>query len=216
MSTIHNGIPLKKPSEPTNVQALRNDLRIPNECFVVLMVGRMIAAKGVATLLTAASSLVKTGPYVFLLAGDGPDLTQFKELAHSMAIAEHTRFLGFRQDIPALLQAADVFVLPSLSEGLPLSVLEAMAAARPVIATRVGGLPELVRNGVTGLLVSPGNAEELSVAIQTLAVDQFKRITMGKVGRQVVEEQFTEARMLDELNAVYVNVLGRTHMVTRP
>jgi glycosyltransferase involved in cell wall biosynthesis len=172
------------------------------------MVGRMIAAKGVDTLLKAADILLKTGSFLFLIAGDGPDREDFTSMADTLGLRQSVRFLGYRQDIPTLLKAADLFVLPSLSEGLPLSVLEAMAAKRAIVATRVGGIPDLVEDGITGLLVNPGDAVALAEAINALAIDPDRRISMGMAGRLRVEEHFTETRMLNELSGVYLSAIA--------
>jgi glycosyltransferase involved in cell wall biosynthesis len=115
------------------------------------------------------------------------------------------RLLGERRDIPELLGAADVFVLPSRSEGLPVSVLEAMVAGLPVVASRVGGVPELVAEGETGLLVAPGNSDELAAALKRVLADRELRRRLGTAGRARVEQQFD----LDSFRRAHVDLYYR-------
>jgi glycosyltransferase involved in cell wall biosynthesis len=148
----------------------------------ILSVGRLKAPKDFVT-LARALELLPRGAFRALVAGDGPD----RELIPAAAPLE---LLGERDDVPDLLAAADVFVLSSRSEGLPISILEAMAAGLPVVATRVGGVPELVVDGETGLLVPPGDARALAAALRTLLGDRELRLRLGAAGRARAEREF--------------------------
>jgi glycosyltransferase involved in cell wall biosynthesis len=170
----------------------------------VLMVGRMIhRAKGHDVLLEAAARVRRQRSDVrFLVAGDGQREAKLRARGAELGLAEHVRFLGRRADVPALLARADVVCHPALAEGLPNAVLEAMAAARPLVATTAGGTPELVRDGVDGLLVPPGDPGALAHAL-LLALTDPSRDRWGRSARRRVEEQYTLDRLVDRTEGVY-------------
>jgi len=170
---------------------------------VVLVPGALEARKGHAVLLDAAALLAAGGErrlrYVF--CGDG---AAREALVHAAAPLGHTvRFEGFRDDIGACLAAADIVALPSLQEGLGVAALEGAAAARPVVASRVGGLGEAVADGETGLLVAPGDAAALAAALRTLAADAALRARLGAAGRDRVLARYSVARMAEGTLACY-------------
>jgi glycosyltransferase involved in cell wall biosynthesis len=144
-----------------------------------------------------------------LLAGRGELEQELKEEAQRLGIAERVRFLGLRQDVPKLLAVMDVFVLPSLSEGLSIALLEAMRAGRPVVATRVGGNPELVIEGKTGFLVAAEDAPALAQAILKLLEDSNQAKTFGARARRLVEQQYTLDRMADEYLQLYQQAMRK-------
>jgi glycosyltransferase involved in cell wall biosynthesis len=146
---------------------------------------------------------------VFLLAGEGAERPRLEARARSLGVADRVHFLGHRDDVPELLAACDLFVLPSLYEGLPLSVLEAMAASRPVVATDVGGTGEAVVQGETGLLVRPGAPAELGEAIRALLGDRARAARMGLAGQARAARDFSTRRMLAEVSEVYDELLER-------
>jgi glycosyltransferase involved in cell wall biosynthesis len=153
---------------------------------VVLSVARLEAGKGLDVLLRAAAHLPEA---TFAIAGDGPERVVLEALARALGVDERVRFLGFRNDVEALLAGCDVFVLPSLDEGFPLSVLEAMAACRPVVASDVGGVPEAITHDETGLLVPPGNPDALAAALARLLDDAPTRRRLAISGWQSVNKQ---------------------------
>jgi glycosyltransferase involved in cell wall biosynthesis len=173
----------------------------------VLMVSRLDPQKDPVTLLDAWGMVA--GPHRLLLAGDGPLRPALEEMVSRRGLAGRVQLLGARTDVPTLLRAADVFVLSSRSEGLPLAIIEAMTAGLPVVATGVGGVPEAVVHGETGLLVPPGDPTALASALDRLLRDAGLRRRMGEAGRQRALAHFTEARMLEETAALYVRALGR-------
>lgn len=156
----------------------------------VVSVGRLAEPKDFATLVRA-TSMPQPVPFSLEILGDGPDRHSLEELADALGVAGRVRFLGEVNDVAARLLRADVFVLSSSSEGLPISVLEAMATGLPVVATAVGGLPELVEDGITGFLVPPGDHAALGAAIAELVGEPERRARMGAAGRARAEAQFS-------------------------
>jgi glycosyltransferase involved in cell wall biosynthesis len=155
----------------------------------LVSVGRLKAPKDYATLMRALAAL-PSGSFEALIVGDGPLRPEVEaELAH-LGLANAVRLLGERTDVPELLAGSDLFVLSSASEGLPLSVEEAMAAGLPVVASAVGGVPELVLEGETGYLVPPGQPGRLAAALGSLLADPELRRRMGSSGRARAEERF--------------------------
>ncbi|WP_071675450.1 glycosyltransferase family 4 protein [Nioella nitratireducens] len=171
----------------------------------LLFVGRLASVKGVPVLLEALASARETMPEVSLtLVGDGPDRAALEAEVQTRGLRDAARFVGYQSqaEVAGLLASHDVLVLPSFAEGVPVVLMEAMAARMPVIATQVGGVGELVRHGATGLLVSPGDAGHLCGAIVELMGNAERREAMGTAGRATVEAAFnapTEAARLARL-----------------
>jgi glycosyltransferase involved in cell wall biosynthesis len=203
VTTIYNGISLS-PSLRSSAE-IRKTLGIPSERFVGTLVARIDGLKGHDTLIHALARLKAAGlAFTFLVAGDGAERTAIEALACGLGLnSDAVRFLGFRDDIPDLLGASDVFVLPSLTEGLPLSVLEAMSHRLPIVATRVGGIPELVGHGIHGLLVPPNDAEALADAITRIINDPDKRHTFGDAGSRRALADFSFEKMIDAYRDLY-------------
>lgn len=174
-----------------------------------VFVGRLSIEKDVATLLKATAMIVGTHPTFRLqIAGAGSCRTDLSALADSLGLKGHVDFLGNVSDIAELLGRASMFVLPSLTEGLPLTVLEAMACGLPVVATRVGGTPEAVEHGVSGLLCEPQVPGQLAQAMQRLWNDPALGRKMGLAGRQRVTERFDVRTMVSRYESLYEEVLG--------
>jgi glycosyltransferase involved in cell wall biosynthesis len=194
--------------EPRFRAALAGDAERP----IVLAVGRLDAQKGHAYLLAAAADIPDA---LFVFVGEGRERSALEAQARALGVAERVRFLGHRDDVPDLLAACDVFVLPSRYEGLPLSVLEAMAAARPVVATAIEGTDEIVRHGETGLLVPPAAPSALAEAIRAVLADRALATRMGQAGRARVGREFSMSRMIDEVTGVYDELLERSEVSRR-
>jgi glycosyltransferase involved in cell wall biosynthesis len=176
---------------------------------IIGTLARFHKQKGYSYLLDAAVMLKENMPSVsFLLVGDGALKSLMEEKAHSLGLSDSVIFTGIRRDVPEILALLDVFVLPSLWEGLPIALLEAMAAGLPVVATRVGGVPEVVVDGVTGLLVPPRDPEAFSKAILKLLQDPDLRQKMGQAGRERVMEHFSAERMVQDTEALYQQLLS--------
>jgi glycosyltransferase involved in cell wall biosynthesis len=156
---------------------------------LLVSVGRLKAPKDSLTLVRALAAL-PAGSFEALIVGDGPDRPALEDELRVLGLDDRVRLVGERHDVQALLADGDVFVLSSTSEGLPVSVLEAMAAELPVVASRVGGVPELVVDGKTGLLVPPGDPHELAAALRRLVNDRDLRRRLGAAGRVRAGTQF--------------------------
>ncbi|NLN15971.1 MAG: glycosyltransferase family 4 protein [Firmicutes bacterium] len=172
--------------------AIRSEVGVgPSDLFLITL-ARLIPAKGVQYLLQAMSLLGRSLPSLKLVVcGDGPFKGILQELADKLGLSSRVIFTGFRADALSLLQAADIFVLPSLSEGMPLSVLEAMALGKPVIATRVGGIPEVIEHGKTGWLVPPGNAGALAATLQRAVRSSPDYLLMARRARGTILRRFS-------------------------
>jgi glycosyltransferase involved in cell wall biosynthesis len=199
MEVIRNGVDVAAFDRSPD-RALREAIGGRDGRPVVLVVARLDVQKGHRHLLAAARALPDA---VFVLAGDGPERSRLEALASDLRLGDRVRFLGERNDVPALLAACDVFVLPSLYEGLPISVLEAMAARRPVVATAIGGTDEAVVNGQTGLLVPPADPTSLAAAIGRVLRDAELRSRLGDAGRARVAERFSANDMVRRVMDVY-------------
>jgi glycosyltransferase involved in cell wall biosynthesis len=177
---------------------------------VVLTVARLDEQKGHCYLLEAAAQVPEAQ---FVLAGDGPLRASLEAQARSLGVEDRVKFLGYRSDIADLLADCDVFVLPSLYEGLPLSILEAMSAGKPVIATHIGGTDEAVIAGETGLLVPPADSAALAAAIRSLLTDRPLAQRLATAGRARVAQEFSAAKMVQQVIAVYDELLAKHEVV---
>ena len=186
----------------------RRLLGIGSDRFVVGWIGRMTGVKRTDHVLLAFRELRECGVDAFLcLVGDGPDRPAIERRAKELGIMRNTLFLGFQQDVAPFYAAFDALLLPSVSEGTPVSAIEALAAGRPVVATRVGGVPDVVRDGVDGLLAEPGAIEELSDGLERLARDPELRERMGAAGRERVAGRYGVGRLVDEMDLLYRSLL---------
>jgi glycosyltransferase involved in cell wall biosynthesis len=187
--------------------ALRAGIGLGPSDLVLITLARLIPAKGVQYLLQAISRLGRSFPTLKLvICGDGPFKGILLELAEKLGLSSKVIFTGFRTDALSLLQAADMFVLPSLSEGLPLSILEAMALGKPVVATRVGGIPEVIDHGKTGWLVPPGNAGALAATLQRALSGGAATLMMAQRARQTVLRRFSIDETVNSWRRLYEGV----------
>jgi glycosyltransferase involved in cell wall biosynthesis len=210
-TVIPNGIdPAEWESLPDAAEA-RRKLGLPRDAFVVCTLSRLHEQKGMEFLLAAARTVAEQVPSAtFLIAGYGPLLERLKEQARQLDVDARVRFLGYRKDVALILAASNVFVLPSLWEGMSNALLEAMAAGKPVIATSVNGAVEQVLPGETGLLVPPRDADALARALLDLAHDPRKALAMGLKGRERVRSEFSLSRMTDAYIELYRRLLMET------
>jgi glycosyltransferase involved in cell wall biosynthesis/peptidoglycan/xylan/chitin deacetylase (PgdA/CDA1 family) len=182
----------------------------------IAMVACLREGKRVDILIDAAPRVLAQHPDAeFLIVGDGPCREQLASLAQATRVADRFQFLGHRDDVPALLADADLFVLPSESEAFPNAIIEAMAAGLPVVATSVGGIPELVNEGVTGRLVPPGNAYAIADALIELLDAPERAASFGRAGRRTVEQAYSFDRMVEQFETLYLEGLERSG-VRRP
>jgi glycosyltransferase involved in cell wall biosynthesis len=180
----------------------------PSSNGPAVFVGRLTPEKDIPTLLHAARRVVVTQPgFRLVIAGSGPCASELKDLSTRLRIAEVVEFPGEVRDVPKLLRKASMFVLPSITEGLPLTVLEAMASGLPVVATAVGGVPEAVEDGVTGALVPSGEPIALADAVLHVCSDTDKARAMGLSGRLRAETLFDVRRMVSQYEVAYAEIL---------
>ena len=206
LTVIHNGVELQRPVRAR--EQVRADLGLTHQ-VVGIIVARVDGLKGHDTLLRALALLPRTASVCVIAAGDGSKRSETELLARELGLnSDRFRILGFRPDVPDLLAAADFFVLPSLTEGLPLSVLEAMSHGLPVIATPVGGVPELVQDGVEGELIPVEDAPALAAAIARSAGSPTRRRLLGDAARHHVADNFSMLRMISDYDALYRRLLG--------
>jgi glycosyltransferase involved in cell wall biosynthesis len=204
LAVVPNGIEVP-PAVRRPDPALRAELVRGRPDYVVLTPARLHEQKGHAYLLAAAARVPEA---TFVLAGDGPLRAELERLAAELNVADRCVFLGYRSDVSDLLAAADVFVLPSLFEGLPVSVLEAMAAERAVVATAIGGTDEAVTHEVTGLLVPPRDPAALAAAIRRLQADPQLAGRLAAAGRERVQREFSSAATARNVMRIYDEVTG--------
>jgi glycosyltransferase involved in cell wall biosynthesis len=202
---VYNGLDFRRFVPRVQREEFRRSLGIPAQAAVVASVLRLHPEKG-ADLLPEI--VEKTPGALFLVAGDGPTAAGIRDEVRRRNLEERMRFTGWRQDIADLLNASDVFLLPSREESFPQAVLEAMAMRLPVVASRVGGMEELVDDGTTGILVSPGAAEPFAAALRSLLADGAKARAMGDQGFRK-SRRFDEHSMIESVRAVYQDVLQR-------
>jgi glycosyltransferase involved in cell wall biosynthesis len=189
--------------------ATRAALGLADDVPLVVLVGRLTSQKGVDVLLTAASAVVDVRPSArFLIAGAGPDQAALQAQASSLSLGDAVLFLGYRSDVPSLMAAADVIAVPSRAEGLPLVVLEAMALARPVVAARVGGVPDVVRHGETGFLVTPDAPVPLAERLLELLDDPALATRMGDAGARLVRARYGPDQAARRMSTVYRTVVA--------
>ncbi len=210
VQVIINGIESERFAADRSTRAeVRRELALGSDDLVLLQVARLDPLKDHATALAALSHVVHERPAThLLLAGDGPLRGEIEGRARALGLEPHVRLLGTRRDVDRLLAAADVMLLTSISEGIPLTLLEAMAAGLPVVATRVGGVGEVVEHGRTGLLVQAGDDMTLAQAVLTLADSPVLRNEMGQHGRQRMEQFFSEKRMRERYGELYRELTG--------
>jgi glycosyltransferase involved in cell wall biosynthesis len=175
-----------------------------------MVIGRLRKEKGHSFLIDAIDEVRKRIPEVkLIIVGDGEEEKRLKERVKRLSLTETVVFTGLRRDIPELLTIAELVVLPSLWEGMPNSLLEAMAAGKPVVATSVGGIPEVVANGETGILIPPRDSKALAETIVRLLRDREKGHAMGMKGKKRVEQYFPLAQSIHLTEMVYQEILNR-------
>ncbi len=187
--------------------ALRRHLGV-EDCFVVGSVGRLVPAKNYDLFLAVAHDLLEKNPRMkFMLVGDGSLREELETRARDLGIEDNVLFLGNRTDIPELLAAMDLYLITSAREGLPISLVEAMLAARPIVSTAVGGIPEVLAAPGTGVLVAEGDRAAIVEAVLALADDADRREALGRAARAEARRRYSPAVVLEKLDRLYTAVL---------
>ncbi|HLD40573.1 MAG TPA: glycosyltransferase family 4 protein [Candidatus Omnitrophota bacterium] len=203
---VPSGLELEEYSKgKADIAAKRQELGVSdaNEA-VVAMIGRLEPVKGPGYFIEAAGLVLKEFPAVrFLLAGDGSLKERLKRRSEELGIGDRIVFLGWREDVPEILSAVDILALPSLNEAVGRVILEAGCLGVPAVASRTGGVPEIIRDGSTGILVSPGSARELAEGILLLFRDKEKRRAMGQAAKEWVSGEFSAGNMVKQIEGLY-------------
>ena len=212
IKVILNGINGSKYNNKIDKNKKRRELGIDNKHNIILgFVGRLSPEKGLIYLIKAMETLVKEFPNLLLLiAGEGALLEELKREAIALGMEQNIRFLGPRSDINEILSLLDIFILPSLREGLPLVLLEAAAASLPIVATDVGGNKQVVKHGTNGLLVKHGDAASLYNAIKELIMNEGMRKEFGRESFDLFINSFTIEKMIKEYETIYQDCLMAT------
>jgi glycosyltransferase involved in cell wall biosynthesis len=188
----------------------RRELRLPIEAKLVGIVGRVFPIKNHRLFLDAAALVVQQEPGArFVIVGDGVLRPEMEDRAHRMGIADKVIFTGWRQDLPRVYADLDLLAVTSNNEGTPFSAIEAMAAGCPVVATRVGGLPDLINEGQTGYLVPPGDAQAVAAGMRRLLQAPETARRMGQAARARVKECYTVQRLIRDTEQLYLNLSAR-------
>ncbi|HYO77287.1 MAG TPA: glycosyltransferase family 4 protein [Thermoanaerobaculia bacterium] len=208
VTVVHNGIELERfrRDRAATRARLEREFDIPAGKPILVTVSVLRPAKGIEFLLEAAKRVDNA---VFLILGDGNKREEWQALAAQQGIGDRVRWAGYRTDVDTILAGCDALVHPSLDDAFPTVLLEAMAAGLPVVATRVGGIPEIVNDGATGILVPPADAEALASGIGELLSDRERMRRMGALATDSAITRFSTAAWVSRLTAVYDEVLRR-------
>ena len=214
-AVIRLGIPLDdRLGDPTADLDYRRLYGIPPEAFVIGWVGRMTGVKGTGAVLEIVRATRERGVNaVVCMVGDGPDRGRLEQLAHDLGIARVCYFVGYQSDVAGYYRLFDAFVLPSVNEGTPVSAIEALASGTPVVANRVGGVPDVVRDGVDGFLVEAGDTEGAADRLAQLAADPELRARFGGSGRSHMFERYSVSRLVDDVDRLYRSLLAAKNFV---
>lgn len=207
---IANGLDLAKFARGgTGRAAARHRFGFADDELVIATAGRLSREKNQALFIEAAADLTKQFPGVkFLIVGNGPEEKNLRRQVNEMGLGENVIFAGLVTDMPAVYQAIDIFALTSLTEGVPLTILEAMAAEVPVVATKVGGIPELIRDGQTGLLAAPEDRDDLVAKFSRLIKDAPLRLQLSRSALNFVKAHYSKERMARDYAKVYEEILN--------
>jgi glycosyltransferase involved in cell wall biosynthesis len=207
---IPDGIEMERFEVRIDFQKQRQELGIAPNDLVVGMVAKLWEGKGHCTLIDATPQIIQEVPNVkFIFVGDGYLRQDLEKLGLAKGMNDYIIFAGFRKDIPEITAIFDIAVLASFFEGLGRVLLEAMALGKPVVATNVGGIPEVVQDGLNGFLVPPGDSQALARAIIRLLKDEQLRRKMGDEARKMIDERFSAEKMVEEIQKVYEELLKK-------
>lgn len=206
--TIYGGIEI---TDKINIdEQKKEEFGFERNSTIITTIGRLVPSKGIKYLLYTVARIVEHSPNVrFLIIGEGPQKDELRGLAEKLEINKYVVFTGIRKDIQAILAITDIFVLPSTSEGFGISILEAMAKTKPVVATGVGGVPEIIQDGINGFLVPPRSAESLAKKILFLLKNEEIACKIAQKGRKRIEKYFSIDETVSKTEELY-ETLTRT------
>jgi glycosyltransferase involved in cell wall biosynthesis len=206
ISVINNGVDISRFAKIYNIKKIKAELGIKSDGKVVGTVGRLSPEKGHENLFKAIIRIApNNGDLTLVVVGDGPLKKKLQAQANKFKIVDHIIFTGISNEIPSLMSIFDVFVLPSQTEGLPMALLEAMAAKKPVVATDVGDVSSVIQNQVSGLLIPPNNSEKMAEAINRLLSDKKLADNLAQKGFEMAKKKYSSSNMAEQ----YVNVFDR-------
>ncbi len=205
---INNGVDIIKFNPEGNFHNIRREFSISDSEIIIGFIGRLVPAKGLEYLINAFSLLSRELKNIkLLIVGEGSLLNILRERVKENAINQKVIFTGKRYDIPDILSAIDIFVMPSLAEGLPNSLLEAMAMGKPIIATTAGGIPEVIKDGINGILIPPRDVDSLATAMKKLLEDPFFSVKIGQGARDFVEKNLSNIATTKKWESLYMTLL---------
>jgi glycosyltransferase involved in cell wall biosynthesis len=210
--TLYSGIDLFKRQLTHDGQAIRQMIGIPDGAVLLGTIANLFPRKGYEVMLRALPAIVRAAPtvhYVIVGSDDSGYADRLKRLAHELKIADRIHIVGFQDPVQPFLASLDLYVHPALMEGFGIAVVEAMAMGKAVVATTTGGLPEVVAQGETGLLVPPGDVESLAATVVSLLQDQVRREQMGRNGSARAHEHFSLDAYVAKVEQLYGQVLAR-------
>lgn len=213
LHTILYGIPLPVPQvdKRTARSALRAELGLDPETPLMGIVSRLVPKKAIPDALAAFAQIaLQFNDAHLVIAGDGPLMDALKGTTARYSLGKQVHFLGWRSDVPQIMAALDIFLMPSTSEGFGLTLLEAMAQRTPIIGSTASSIPEIVIHGETGLTFPPGDVTALANAMRTLISDKPLRMHFGLMGEERLEPRFSAARMVDETLRLYLTLFSRS------
>ena len=205
--TLYNGINLSRFRQLPG--STRDDLGIPSDAPLLLTVAVLRQPKGIQYMIEAMLAILTAVPDTrYVIVGDGEYAQPLQQLAQQQKVSDRIIFTGIRHDVPQLLAASDLFVLPTLLDALPTVLIEALAAGKPIVASDVGGVPEIVVHGRNGLLVPPAQPDELAQACLQLLLNGEMRAAMGCVGQEVAAQRFDIRNQVKRLGDIYLEILA--------
>lgn len=203
---IYNGIKVNKNNNSSilDISKMRQKCGLPQNAFVIGSVGRLAKAKGHSCLIEAMPSILNEIKNCHLIiAGEGPLKEDLMSLIKKYNLSNHVKLIGYIENIEQFLTMIDLFILPSLSEGLPIALLEAMALGKPVVASNAGGIPEVIKSEEDGILVPPANSNAISKVIKDLYNDTSRKNRMAVMGKEIVEDNFSSVSMAEKYTKIY-------------
>ena len=213
VEVIYNAVDWSRLETTISREDMRRAMDVPVDGPLLGIIARLTEQKGHRVLLDALAQRPDLSRAHLVIVGDGPLSAALQRQAAGLGIADRVRFLGARRDLGNLLSAIDVFVMPSFWEGLPLAMVLAMGAGLPVVATRVAGIPEVVQDGVNGLLVTPGESGELGAALSRVVNDDTTRVLLGQAARAFVRPRFGIDGYVNAITGVYHRLLAAKGLV---
>lgn len=209
--TLYNGIdlsPYQNPVRTSEREFIRREFGIPADANLLVTVAVLRELKGIQFMIRAMPTILETFPNAYyLIVGDGDHRGALEEEVKHAGVGKHVIFAGARKDIPRVLAAGDIFALPTLTEALPTVLAEAMASRLPIIASAVGGVPEMIVDGENGILVAAGDVDELKGASERLLADPLLMTQMGEAGWQVVNQKFNITTQVRKLEQLYLDLI---------